>query len=216
MSDTNKTGQEASDEILQQVHAELMENKEEPETGFSRLPIAILFVAIVLSFVGGIYLIEHSGGFDPLVYDAHTSYEAGSGGPVIYDLPAKLALGEKVYKKTCLACHQPTGAGVPGAYPTLRGTTWVNGSTERFAAIIINGLVGEIEVNGSVYNNNMTAHGFLSDKEIAAVMTYVRSVEGWENNSEEVFDDTVASVRAAEGSRSSQWTAAELLEIWAQ
>lgn len=212
MSNPNNTGPEASDEILQEVHAQLMDSKEEPDTGFSRLPIAILFIAIVLSFVGGIYLIEHSGGFDPLVYDAHTAYTADSSGPVEFD---PIAHGQKIYTRNCQTCHQPTGMGVPGAFPTLHNTVWVNGSAERFAALVINGLVGEIEVKGSVYNGNMTAHGFLSDKDIAAVMSYIRTNAEWSNASGMVDESLVAAVRAAEGSRSSQWTASELLEIWA-
>lgn len=104
-------------------------------------------------------------------------------------------LGEKVYKQYCFACHQMDGNGVPGNFPPLRETDWVNGDKERLIELVINGMEGPIEVNGETYNNVMTAHGFLSDEEIAAVLTYVRSNFG--NNSSEVTVEEVQQVRAS-------------------
>lgn len=104
-------------------------------------------------------------------------------------------VGEKVYKQYCFACHQMDGNGVPGNFPPLTETEWVNGDKERLIKLVINGMEGPIEVKGETYNNVMTAHGFLSDEEIAGVLTYVRSNFG--NNSSAVTVEEVQQVRAS-------------------
>ena len=110
-------------------------------------------------------------------------------------------LGEKVYKQYCFACHQMDGRGVPGNLPPLINTDWVNGEKERLIKLVINGMEGPIQVNGETYNSVMTPHGFLSDEEIAAVLTYVRS--NFENNSPAITIEEVQQVRASltEGSQ---------------
>lgn len=101
--------------------------------------------------------------------------------------------GKKVYDQYCLVCHQADGNGVPNAFPPLTQTEYVSGDTERLIEIVLNGLSGEIEVNGVVYNGVMVAHNFLSDQEIADVITYVRSNFG--NNAPAVTANEVAAVR---------------------
>jgi len=104
-------------------------------------------------------------------------------------------IGEKVYKQYCFACHQMDGNGVPGTFPPLSETEWVNGDKERLIKLVLNGLQGEIEVKGETYNSVMTPHNFLSDEEIAGVLTYVRSNFG--NNSSAVTVEEVQTVRVA-------------------
>ena len=104
--------------------------------------------------------------------------------------------GKKVYDQYCLVCHQTDGNGVPNAFPPLAGTEYVNGDTERLIGIVLNGLQGEIEVNGQIYNGVMVPHNFLSDQEIADVLTFVRSNFG--NDSPAITPDQVATVRAAQ------------------
>lgn len=104
-----------------------------------------------------------------------------------------LKLGEIVYEQYCLACHQLDGSGVPGMYPPLRETEWVTGDKNTLIEVVMNGLSGTIEVNGEVYNQEMAASGFLSDEEIAAVLTYIRN--GFGNDSGGVSAAEVASIR---------------------
>jgi mono/diheme cytochrome c family protein len=103
------------------------------------------------------------------------------------------AAGKKVYDQYCLVCHQVDGQGVPNAFPPLSQTEYVNGDTDRLIGIVLNGLSGEIEVNGVVYNGVMVPHNFLSDQEVADVITYVRSNFG--NSAPAVTADQVAKVR---------------------
>lgn len=103
--------------------------------------------------------------------------------------------GLKVYNQYCVVCHQADGQGVPNAFPPLIQTDWVLGDKERLIGVVLNGLSGEIEVNGETYNSAMVAHDFLTDEEIAAVITYVRSSFG--NDADGVTAEEVAAVRAS-------------------
>jgi cytochrome c oxidase subunit II len=82
------------------------------------------------------------------------------------------ARGEKVYAANCVACHQATGKGVPGAFPALEGSPVVVGPKGPQIAIILNG------------KNAMPAwKSVLSDTDIAAVITYTRNT--WSNKASE-------------------------------
>jgi mono/diheme cytochrome c family protein len=102
--------------------------------------------------------------------------------------------GKKVYDSLCLACHMANGTGVPGMYPPLADTDWVTGDKERLIQITIQGLSGEIEVNGVTYNNIMPPNSHLSNQEIADVLTYIRQSFG--NDAGEVTVEEVQKVRA--------------------
>jgi mono/diheme cytochrome c family protein len=90
----------------------------------------------------------------------------------------RIAAGKKVYTKNCLACHQANGAGVPGLNPPLIKTDWVLGEKKRLINVVLNGLDDAIEVNGEEYENPMPALEYLSDQDIADVLTYVRNAFG--------------------------------------
>jgi mono/diheme cytochrome c family protein len=76
----------------------------------------------------------------------------------------------------CVACHQPTGQGLPMVFPPITNSEYVSGSPERLAAMILKGNIGPITVDGKLYNNMMPGQeALLTDEKIAAVMTYVRS-----------------------------------------
>ena len=108
-------------------------------------------------------------------------------------LAQKMSLGDSVYSQYCVACHQSDGRGVTGAFPTLHQTEWVQGEKLALVSIIINGMQGPIVVKGEEYNNVMPQHGFLSNEEVAAVLTYVRNSFG--NNASEVTVEDVKDIR---------------------
>jgi mono/diheme cytochrome c family protein len=123
---------------------------------------------------------------------------------------ASTANGEEIYGR-CMACHQATGAGMPGAFPPLAGSEWVTGPSSRPIAILLHGLQGEITVKGEKYNSAMMAYGTsvpMSDDEVAAVLTYVRSSFG--NSAPPVTPAEVAKVRAATASRTTPMTQKDL------
>jgi len=84
--------------------------------------------------------------------------------------------GQKVYAANCVACHQATGKGVPGAFPALDGSKVVLGKQDDQIALLLNGKQGTA----------MASFKQLSDVELAAVATYTRNA--WGNKAE---DNTV-------------------------
>lgn len=108
-----------------------------------------------------------------------------------------LKKGETVYKSYCMACHMSKGEGVPNLNPPLTKTKYTMGDEETLIKIVINGLDEEIEVLGQKYSNVMTPFNFLSDEEIASVLTYVRQNFG--NDASAITIEKVAEVRASLG-----------------
>jgi len=90
-------------------------------------------------------------------------------------LPASVKRGKLVYDQTCLACHQADGSGVPRMNPPLIKTKWVLGDKNTLINIVLKGLNEEIEVEGETYHNAMPPHNFLTDQQIADVLTFVRN-----------------------------------------
>jgi cytochrome c oxidase cbb3-type subunit II len=139
---------------------------------------------------------------------------------VLSDLSAQMSSGKEVYTKIgpggggCVTCHQPTGLGMPVAFPPLAGSDWVKGNKERLIKISLYGLSGEIAVNGVKFIGAMpppgTPPGSLTDQQIADVLTFVRN--SWGNSASAVTPDEVAAVRASIKGRAPMhmWTAAEL------
>jgi cytochrome c peroxidase len=100
-------------------------------------------------------------------------------------------------KATCVNCHQADGQGVPGVFPPLAGNPRVQeGDGSYVARTVIHGRRGEIEVHGQTFNAVMPPVGVqqgLSDAEIAAVASYVRSA--WGNEAGVVSEEIVRQQR---------------------
>ncbi len=201
-------GNRFEDEDLQQVHAQLMREKEEPSENFSYPPLMLIFLFMLLSFGTGIYLIRYSGDFSVFAFDIHTKVGAESG-PVAP--PDPLVVGKSVFVRQCSACHQADGSGLGSVYPPVAASDWVQDGPERLIKVILSGLQGEVQVNGTTYRNAMTPFGaLLSDSDVAAVLTYLRTSPEMGNDSYAVSEELVAQVRTEYGDRSSAWTQAEL------
>jgi mono/diheme cytochrome c family protein len=200
----------ASDDSIQQVHAQLQRSKPEKTNGYAMLPLVLLGVMCSAIFFGSIYMAHYSIRFDPLVVSEHAKREkAAAGGAVAL---TRAQLGKRIFTSTCATCHQATGQGVPGQYPPLAGSEWVTGNEERIIRIVINGLNGPIKVAGHDFNNVMAPLGsVLKDEQIANVLSYVRSE--WGNAAPEVQPETVSKVRAEIGAKTGYFTADELLKI---
>lgn len=89
-----------------------------------------------------------------------------------------LAKGKAVYTQYCMPCHQADGGGVQNLNPPLIKTTYVLGDQKRLINIVLKGLNEEIEVDGDFYANPMPALSFLTDQQVADVLTYVRNSFG--------------------------------------
>ena len=198
-----------SDAELQDVHARLKRGKESPGTGFLELSLILVLLSIGI-LVSGEYLIENSGGFDPMVYDE----TQGSGGVVLTVEPPFSAVlaGENFYKVNCIVCHQANGGGIPGAFPPLVESEWVAGSEDRLASILLNGLSGPITVKGAQYFSVMPPLNQFSDRELASVLTFIRQTFG--NSAAPVSEEKVAEIRVRHGDRPAPWSPEELLKLY--
>lgn len=166
----------------------------------------IVFLLGVLLYVADMYLMNNSGAFHARVYYPLKKLPIASG-----DLKA---IGAQVYSRNCSLCHQPNGAGSKATrIPPLAGSEWVQAEgPNRLVRIVLNGLTGPIEVNGEQYSNDMLPwKDTMTDEEIAAVLTFVRSE--WGNNASEVTVEQVKEIRDATADRNSYWTGPELLRI---
>jgi len=124
----------------------------------------------------------------------------------------QMSLGKTTYMTVCLACHQPTGLGLPPVFPPIAKSPYVNGSAERLAAMILKGNAGPMVVDGKAYNNIMPGQeALLTDEKIAAVITYTRANFG--NSAPAVSSEVVKSARAKFVDRKTPWTQVEL-DAW--
>jgi len=104
----------------------------------------------------------------------------------VWKLDELVARGEKVYTANCAACHQPTGQGLPPAFPALDGSKIVKGPKAAHLDLVMKGKPGTA----------MAAFGAqLSDTDIAAVVTYERNA--WTNKLGELIQP--AEVKALRG-----------------
>jgi mono/diheme cytochrome c family protein len=120
--------------------------------------------------------------------------------------PAGAAVdGGQIYSAQCVACHQATGAGLPGVFPPLAGSEWVTGPDKVTAAILLHGITGKLTVKGASYNGQMPAFkDKLSDAEIAAVLSHIRANFG--NTAGKVSPDVVKAEREATKDRKDPWS----------
>lgn len=107
------------------------------------------------------------------------------------DLASSIKRGSNIYSSNCIACHMENGEGLVGAFPPLKGSDYLK-DKKKIIQAMINGLQGEITVNGKKYNNVMPASG-LNDKEIADVLTYVNNT--WGNKGARITEQEVAAER---------------------
>lgn len=101
--------------------------------------------------------------------------------------------GEKVYKTNCTTCHRPNGKGMKGAFPPLANSDYLLKDTDRSIKVVLNGLNGKVDVNGSSYYGSMIGYKHLSDQQIADVMNYINN--SWGNKMKIVTPEKVATLR---------------------
>ncbi|MAU15126.1 MAG: cytochrome C [Muricauda sp.] len=82
--------------------------------------------------------------------------------------------GQRIYNTYCIVCHQAEGKGDGNRYPPLAGSDWVTGDKNKLIKVVLEGLEGPITVNGKTYNDLMPKMNFMSDEDIAKVLTYIR------------------------------------------
>lgn len=140
----------------------------------------IVLISVILVMLAGVSI--HLGSNYSRAGDVETNTE-------FMDNPT----GKRVYQKHCLTCHQKNGTGVSSMYPPIVNNPRVKGDKERLIKIILKGQSGRIEVHGRYYNGVMPPFRNLSNKEVAAVLTYMR--QNFENDTTAVTVKEVKAVR---------------------
>jgi mono/diheme cytochrome c family protein len=129
---------------------------------------------------------------------------ADAGTPGQTDAAKAAVDGALVYASKCAACHQASGLGIPAVFPPLAASEWVTGSDKVLVQIPLHGVAGGIDVKGATYQGAMPSFSTLSDEEIAAVLTHVRSQ--WGNQAPPVTASTVKQGREASKARTTPWS----------
>jgi mono/diheme cytochrome c family protein len=171
----------------------------------SNRPLPWLFGVFAAGMVvwGGVYIMGPSARGNPSLGDGRTlaALEAA---------PAGVVDGAQLFTGKCAGCHQATGQGVAGVFPPLVASDWVTGSDARLVQILLHGVQGPMDVNGVTYNGLMPAWKSLSDEEIAAISTYIRS--NWGNSASAVSAELVATERTRTADRTASWNGGAELE----
>ena len=203
---------------LAEVHSSILREQSEPCVGAEPVPLWLLTIFFSIIFWAGLYLAYNSGGFRADVFDPTHVAVAGGGasaqaGPV--DLKV---IGKRVFTQNCIVCHQATGLGLPGQFPPLAGSEWVQSQDwhgdNHLVKILLKGLQGPVQVKGATFNNAMPTWSMLTDEQIAAVLTYIRSE--WGNTASSISADYVQEIRAKTADRTEPWKSKELQEIPAE
>jgi mono/diheme cytochrome c family protein len=186
------------------AHEKLLGKQPDEGARYKLLPIGILFALSALILFSGTYLNRYAAHYSGSIFNENAKPTSGEPAAVKID---PVVAGQSAFNAVCITCHQATGQGVPGIYPPLAGSEWVNGPSARVIRIVLYGLKGDVHVEGHVFNAAaMPVFGQVSgsaynwsDEKIAAVLTYVRQAFG--NKSGPISGDDVAAARKATGDR---------------
>jgi mono/diheme cytochrome c family protein len=108
---------------------------------------------------------QASAGLPAVTADVHTVNPRG--GPAA-------EVGARIYNGNCVACHQQTGVGIPGVYPSLAGSPVVLGDPAELALWVIKGQRPPSMPLGR-YPTQMLQFGWMKPADAAALFSYLRS-----------------------------------------
>ena len=155
------------------------------------LPWFLVMSLGALAMWGAFYIYSTPSGEDSAYGDQRTVADLRP--PVVLAGAAPSIDGKQVYGAKCVACHQGSGLGVAGVFPPVAASEWVLGDEKILTNILLHGVNGEMVVKGTKYNGAMPAWKSLSDDELAAVLTYIRS--DWGNTALPIKAETIKSQR---------------------
>ena len=190
---------------LDRIHAAVKREKADQAPSNAPAPMWAIFMLMIVSIIAGGQLGQNP--FTGPVVDVRPG--AGGGGDTLDPFQTAMKKGSSGYS-VCGGCHQGNGNGIPGQFPPLAGSEWVQGGTERLIRVAQHGLVGAITVKGQGYNTPGGMMGFgaaMSAQDLANVLTYVRN--SWGNEGTMITKEMVEKVRSEE-KRATQWTEADL------
>lgn len=193
-----------------EIHPQQARENPEPQEGTSPVPWFVIGLTAALLVFGVVYIARSGLTTSSQWGDGRSSAELQGAAPAAAGAAVD---GAAVFAARCVACHQASGAGLPGVFPPLAGSEWVLGKASTLAALVLHGASGPLTVKGGRYDGAMPAFGAqMNDAELAAVLTHIRS--SWGNGAAPVDAATVAGVRQDTAARSEPFKGdAELLPM---
>jgi mono/diheme cytochrome c family protein len=107
--------------------------------------------------------------------------------------PAQMANGEKLYKGSCVGCHELDGSGAPRIYPPLPGNANLQSTDPLSTVRIVLDGAETITTPRAPNTGSMPGYAKMSDQDVADVVTYVRNA--WGNAAPAVTAADVAKAR---------------------
>ncbi|SFI32531.1 Cytochrome c, mono-and diheme variants [Collimonas sp. OK307] len=166
------------------------------------IPIIVILLALALFVWAIFYIVIRRPSDNPAFGDNRARSElmaataGGSGGRVD---------GAQVFAANCIACHQANAMGLPGVFPPLALSQRATAKATLPISIVLHGISGKLTTSSGVFNGSMpTFKAKLSDAEIAAVLTHVRTNFG--NAAGPVSAAEVKAVRDQTKDRTTPWT----------
>lgn len=177
-----------------------------PTEGLFPIPALIFLLSGIIMFFGGGYVSNNFKEYGVNAFNIDfIGKHNGDSNPTIQTL----GNGKNIYLMQCQQCHQSEGLGLPGVYPPLSESPWLNDDGERIVKLLLFGMNGPLQLMGKNYNGNMPSFGALRDIEINSVVNYIR--DEWGNNDLSVDENLVKNIRDKYSNRSFPWTPEELL-----
>ena len=103
--------------------------------------------------------------------------EGGPGAPSAGGAAPASDVGARIYSGNCVPCHQQSGAGIPGVYPSLVGSPVVLGDPAELARWVVKGQRPRSMPVGR-YSTQMLQFGWMKPADAAALFSYLRSSFG--------------------------------------
>ena len=172
-------------------NAQRQRENEDPNESNRPLPWFLVMSLGAMAMWGAFYIYSTPSGENSAYGDQRTVTDLRP--PVVAAGAAPGVDGKQLYGAKCAACHQGSGLGVAGVFPPVAASEWVLGDEKILTNILLHGVNGEMIVKGNKYNGAMPAWKSLSDDELAAVLTYIRS--DWGNAAPPIKTETIKSQR---------------------
>ena len=172
-------------------NAQRQRENEDPNESNRPLPWFLVMSLGAMARWGAFYIYSTPSGENSAYGDQRTVADLRP--PVVLAGAAPTVDGKQLYGAKCAACHQGSGLGVAGVFPPIAASEWVLGDEKILTNILLHGVNGEMIVKGNKYNGAMPAWKSLSDDELAAVLTYIRS--DWGNAAPPIKAETIKSQR---------------------
>ncbi len=118
--------------------------------------------------------------------------------------------GANLYTQYCASCHGTDAKGIGKVFPPLVNSKWITGEKSVPVRIVRDGVSGEIQVSGKIYNGTMPPFkARLSMAEIAAIINYLR--DSSDGDHPHITQDDVIEISKTYQNRNNPWQPEELL-----